>query len=395
MPTAPSLQNRGILSRKPDDGGAFPDFDSWLLFTFLGSGCLKLEVPIEMCANVYGGRLRGRENEEVTFWGFFVDDDTDWGLALELGALEQAASLTDKSVCTCTYDLRISLTSHRTLSTSPLYHASSTTAHWSDIFFPINISAACMDTQRANVRLDNGRPNERIRRNGSSSAVAPSIHCFNLAEQFYRIAKQPANPHNMASAPPKTTPAPTAPTMLASTGLSHFRDHEDRNSDASDSDQSLASGRSLSPTRQGLSKTKKRKERRQFGAFADELGDLLGAAFQSKSDTASTGLTASTHAESTMADGDSEMQVQPTSSGPKMSKRQRQNLARMEARRLAKEQSKMITSEPVAAERKGMTINRKPLGKTSGKSESQKRRSRKERERFKKRAVQAGAMDID
>ncbi|KAF2630562.1 hypothetical protein BU25DRAFT_242387 [Macroventuria anomochaeta] len=77
MPTAPSLQNRGLRSRNPDDGGAFPDFDSWLLFTFLGNGCLKLEVPIEMCDSVYGGRLRGRENEEVTFWGFFVDDDID------------------------------------------------------------------------------------------------------------------------------------------------------------------------------------------------------------------------------------------------------------------------------------------------------------------------------
>ncbi|CAO2649180.1 Nn.00g101290.m01.CDS01 [Neocucurbitaria sp. VM-36] len=77
LPTAPSLQNRGILSRKPQDGGAFPDFDSWLLFTFLGNGCIKLEVPIEMCADVYGGRLRGRENEEVLFWGFFVDDDVE------------------------------------------------------------------------------------------------------------------------------------------------------------------------------------------------------------------------------------------------------------------------------------------------------------------------------
>lgn len=77
MPTTPSLQNRGILSRNPDDDGAFPDFDSWLLFTFLGNGCLKLEVPIEMCAHVYGGRLQGRENEEVTFWGFFVNDNLD------------------------------------------------------------------------------------------------------------------------------------------------------------------------------------------------------------------------------------------------------------------------------------------------------------------------------
>jgi hypothetical protein len=75
LPHQPSLQNRGILSRKPDDAGAFPTYDSWLLFTFLGNGCLKLEIPIEMCADVYGGPLRGRENEEVHFWGVFVDDD--------------------------------------------------------------------------------------------------------------------------------------------------------------------------------------------------------------------------------------------------------------------------------------------------------------------------------
>jgi hypothetical protein len=77
LPTTPSLQNRGILSRRAEDNGTFPDFDSWLLFTFLGNGCIKLEVPIEMCADVYGDRLRGRENEEVVFWGFFVDDDLD------------------------------------------------------------------------------------------------------------------------------------------------------------------------------------------------------------------------------------------------------------------------------------------------------------------------------
>lgn len=77
LPAAPSLQNRGIRSRKFDDDGQFPAFDSWLLFTFLGTGCIKLEVPIEMCADVYGGTLRGRENEEVTFWGFFVDDDVE------------------------------------------------------------------------------------------------------------------------------------------------------------------------------------------------------------------------------------------------------------------------------------------------------------------------------
>jgi hypothetical protein len=75
MPETPSLTNRGILSRKPEDGGAFPEYDSWLLFTFLGNGCLKVEIPIEMCADVYGGNLRGRENEEVVFWGIFVEDE--------------------------------------------------------------------------------------------------------------------------------------------------------------------------------------------------------------------------------------------------------------------------------------------------------------------------------
>jgi hypothetical protein len=77
LPSTPSLQNRGILSRKAEDNGAFPTYDSWLLFTFLGNGCIKLEVPIEMCADVYGDRLSGRENEEVLFWGFFVDDEMD------------------------------------------------------------------------------------------------------------------------------------------------------------------------------------------------------------------------------------------------------------------------------------------------------------------------------
>ncbi|KAF2794626.1 hypothetical protein K505DRAFT_241781 [Melanomma pulvis-pyrius CBS 109.77] len=75
VPPSPSLQNRGILSRKPEDNGAFPPYDSWLLFTFLGHGCLKVEIPIEMCADVYGGPLRGRENVEVLFWGIFVPDD--------------------------------------------------------------------------------------------------------------------------------------------------------------------------------------------------------------------------------------------------------------------------------------------------------------------------------
>jgi hypothetical protein len=159
----------------------------------------------------------------------------------------------------------------------------------------------------------------------------------------------------MASALPTANSASIAPTALAPAQLGNFRDGENQDSDASDTDQSDASGRSLSPTRQGLSKTKKKKERRQFGAFADELGDLLGAAFQNKDEQQPTGLAVSTHAgtqlmhtETAMkpipialplpskgelfvryltlhaanrtADGDTDMQVEPTSTGPKMCK---------------------------------------------------------------------------
>lgn len=156
----------------------------------------------------------------------------------------------------------------------------------------------------------------------------------------------------MPSALPTTSPASNAPAALVPAELGNFRDSGRRDSDASDTDQSDASGRSLSPTRQGLSKTKKRKERRQFGAFADELGDLLGAAFQGKTEQPA-GLVASAHAGTrfnhtgtalkpmpiaipskgqqfvkyltlhavnTTADGDLDMQVEPTSAGPKMCK---------------------------------------------------------------------------
>lgn len=159
----------------------------------------------------------------------------------------------------------------------------------------------------------------------------------------------------MASALPTNNSASTTPAALAPAQLGNFRDAANRDSDASDTDQSDASGRSLSPTRQGLSKTKKRKERRQFGAFADELGDLLGAAFQNKDEQPQNGLAASAHAgthymhtgtamttimpiavplppskgevfvryltlhaANSTADGDLDMQVEPTSTGPKM-----------------------------------------------------------------------------
>lgn len=53
-------------------------------------------------------------------------------------------------------------------------------------------------------------------------------------------------------------------------------------SDASDSDQSADNERSLAPLEGAtkVSKTQKKKDRKQVGALTEELDDLLGAAFQ-------------------------------------------------------------------------------------------------------------------
>lgn len=69
-----------------------------------------------------------------------------------------------------------------------------------------------------------------------------------------------------------------APTSTAA----GFRLGEDRLSDASesDSDQSAHSERSLSPSRSRISKSKKRRDRKEVGALTDELETLLGGAFQ-------------------------------------------------------------------------------------------------------------------
>ncbi len=88
----------------------------------------------------------------------------------------------------------------------------------------------------------------------------------------------------MASALPAAHGIPTAASAPTTFQPGKFRDLDNQDSDASESDQSDAGGRSLSPTRKALTKSGKRKERKQFGALTDELGDLLGAAFQSKVD---------------------------------------------------------------------------------------------------------------
>ncbi|KAF2749961.1 hypothetical protein M011DRAFT_385812, partial [Sporormia fimetaria CBS 119925] len=79
LPDYPSIINRGVRARKthPDGDVSFPEYDSWLLFTFLSRTFIKVEIPIELCADVWGGDLVGCENEEVVFWGYFVPDPPD------------------------------------------------------------------------------------------------------------------------------------------------------------------------------------------------------------------------------------------------------------------------------------------------------------------------------
>lgn len=74
----------------------------------------------------------------------------------------------------------------------------------------------------------------------------------------------------------------------------------------------------------------------------------------------------------------------------------------MEARKLAKEQSKMVTAEQqiVAAERRGMTIQeyrgqRPEAKKAGGKSRTQERRARKEKERLRKKVEEGDRMDLE
>jgi hypothetical protein len=82
----------------------------------------------------------------------------------------------------------------------------------------------------------------------------------------------------MASALTNTISVPTGASIAG------FRLGEDQISDASDSDsdQSAHSERSLSPSRttKPKSRSKKKKDRQLVGALTDELGTLLGEAFQ-------------------------------------------------------------------------------------------------------------------
>ncbi|USP75331.1 hypothetical protein yc1106_02605 [Curvularia clavata] len=196
----------------------------------------------------------------------------------------------------------------------------------------------------------------------------------------------------MTPAIPAPGPTTATPIMAANTG---FRLGEEQFSDASDSDQSQRSQRSPSPSQAKgqvpahKSKKKKQKDRRKMGALADELVDVLGDAF-------STSITNAQTVTDQPASGDHGMMVDAQSTGKKMNKRTRQNLARMQARKEKNgaemkdvSEDKTLQAQMAAAERRGMSLEEyRKLGSGKGKSKALARRAKKEALR-KERAVAA------
>jgi hypothetical protein len=115
------------------------------------------------------------------------------------------------------------------------------------------------------------RSSNRIRCQGATYLRGSAISLTAISD----FATAPASPNNTTLAFMNTTMTAANVTSTLKAG---FRLGEDHISDASDSDQSAASERSLSPGK--MSKAKKRKVRKQVGALTEELDDLLGAAFQ-------------------------------------------------------------------------------------------------------------------
>ncbi|KAE8871670.1 hypothetical protein PTNB73_03129 [Pyrenophora teres f. teres] len=184
----------------------------------------------------------------------------------------------------------------------------------------------------------------------------------------------------------------TTTTTTTTTTNTGFRlGDEQQFSEASDSDQSQASRRSLSPSRtngQGpvpapKSKKKKQKERRKMGALADELVDVLGDAFSANS--------ADPNPQTDSAQppcGDQSMALDPEPVGKKMSKRTRQNLAKMQARKersLANPtmkdvgEDKTLQAQTKAAERRGLPLDKYLKLRESGAGKNAIRASRRKK----------------
>ncbi|KAF1945506.1 hypothetical protein EJ02DRAFT_338653 [Clathrospora elynae] len=175
-------------------------------------------------------------------------------------------------------------------------------------------------------------------------------------------------------------------------------------SDASDSDQSAGSERSLSSTRgnRRVTKSKRQKDRRKMGALADELVDVLADAFAAPNADPQAAVATATG----QVDGDQIMEVDVGPDGKKMNKRTRQNLAKMQARK-EKNGSKckdeasadyVLRTQTAAAERRGMTLeDYRKLRKRGGGRNTTKasaRRLKKEAIRTKKAAAEEDRMEI-
>ncbi|KAJ4370369.1 hypothetical protein N0V83_004887 [Neocucurbitaria cava] len=208
----------------------------------------------------------------------------------------------------------------------------------------------------------------------------------------------------MNSKPRSTAPASPITSNAANTG---FRLGEDRQvSDASDSDQSATSERSLSPSRK-RTKSQKRRERKKVGALTDELGELLGAAFSSSNaDSSAAVAAASVSGTAEPATEDVEMQTDPILAGKKMNRRTRQNLAKMEIRkrkapnkRESNPKESVLQAQAAAAERRDMTLDeyQKLRNSNQGKAKIERsaRRARKHADRKGRKTEEGGdRMDI-
>ncbi|RMZ74057.1 lactose permease [Pyrenophora seminiperda CCB06] len=177
-------------------------------------------------------------------------------------------------------------------------------------------------------------------------------------------------------------------TTVANTGFRLGDEHHF--SDASDSDQSQASQRSLpsqanaqGPIPVPKSKKKKQKERRKMGALADELVDVLGSAFSANS----AHLKPQTDSAQPPC-ADQSMTLDPEPAGRKMSKRTRQNLAKMQARKernLANPtmkdvgEDKTLQAQAKAAERRGLSLDKYLKLRESGTSKKAVRACRRKK----------------
>ncbi|KAL5117178.1 hypothetical protein ACEQ8H_004866 [Pleosporales sp. CAS-2024a] len=173
-----------------------------------------------------------------------------------------------------------------------------------------------------------------------------------------------------------------------------FRLGEDHISHFSDSDQSAPSERSLSPqTGAKPSKAKKRKARKQVGALTEELHTLLGAAFQAPDQEAAK----PNIPDHGNADQNPSHLTMEIDTEKRLSKRTRQNMVKMEKRKLAGQQQRQNLSFPqeAPAQHKPLTVQgQQRQQKQNKKNSTQARRERKEKSRAKRAMGLGDAMAI-